>query len=99
MRLAGRSAIITGGSLGLGRAIAERFVREGASVLLVARDPDRLEVTRQELLPLALSGQSIHVMAEDVAQPQGCDAIVVRARQTMENLAVLVNNAGVYGPL
>ena len=57
MKLAGLNALITGGSQGLGRAIAETFVREGASVMLCARDANLLEGTRAELAGIAAPGQ------------------------------------------
>ena len=99
MELADRAAVITGGSRGLGRAIAARFVEEGASVLLVARDPGPLEQARAELAAHAVrSGQSVHALAGDVALPGTADAVAALAGKELPDLAVLVNNAGVYGP-
>jgi 3-oxoacyl-[acyl-carrier protein] reductase len=100
MELAGRSAIVTGGSLGLGRAIATRFLREGASVLLVARDEAVLRRTREELRPLAVHpGQVIEAVRGDVSQPERCEAIVGAARAMLPDITILVNNAGVHGPI
>ena len=99
MDLADRAAVITGGSRGLGRAIAARFVEEGASVLLVARDPGPLEQARAELAAHTVRpGQSVHALAADVARPDTADAVAALAGKELPDLAVLVNNAGVYGP-
>jgi NAD(P)-dependent dehydrogenase (short-subunit alcohol dehydrogenase family) len=100
MTLTERSAIITGASQGLGRAIAEHFVRAGASVLLVARDPECLGETERTLAARAdRPGQVVAAFAGDVSRPDTCRAIVARARQVLPGLTVLVNNAGVYGPM
>ncbi|PYQ12037.1 MAG: dehydrogenase [Acidobacteria bacterium] len=100
MDLADRSAIVTGASRGLGKAIAAAFLRAGADVLLVAREEERLRRARDELATLAVRpGQAVHALAADVSRPEACAAIVERARQVLPALAVLVNNAGVYGPM
>ena len=99
MRLAGRGAIVTGASQGFGRAIAEAFVREGASVLLVARTPGPLEEARAALAPRAGAGQLVDAVAADVGERSGCAAIVERATRVLPDLTALVNNAGVYGPM
>jgi 3-oxoacyl-[acyl-carrier protein] reductase len=100
MDLAGRSALITGANQGLGRAIATSFVRAGASVLLVARGEDLLRQTAEELAPLAtLPGQRALCLRGDVASPESCAAVVRRGLEWLPDLNVLVNNAGVYGPL
>jgi 3-oxoacyl-[acyl-carrier protein] reductase len=100
MQLQGRSAIITGGSLGFGRAIATAFVRAGASVLLVARDRHTLEQSCRELAPLAsLPEQVVTSLAADVSDPDAGAAIAAQARTVFPKLSVLVNNAGVYGPI
>jgi 3-oxoacyl-[acyl-carrier protein] reductase len=98
--LAGRSAIITGANRGLGQAIAAQFVRAGASVLLTARDGDLLEQVRSELTAHAtLPGQKVHGLKADVARPEDCAAVVERAQKVMAPLTILVNNAGIYGPI
>jgi NAD(P)-dependent dehydrogenase (short-subunit alcohol dehydrogenase family) len=97
--LAGRSAVITGANQGLGRAIAEHFVRAGASVLLTARGEDLLKRTVTELAPLAtLPGQQVLARVADVARETDCNATAVQAIAELGNPCVLVNNAGVYGP-
>ncbi len=97
--LVGRSAIITGANQGLGRAIAEAFVRAGAGVLLTARGEDLLRQVQQELAPLVTRpGQQVHILRSDVSNPESCAAATRRARELFPELTALVNNAGVYGP-
>jgi 3-oxoacyl-[acyl-carrier protein] reductase len=100
MDLAGRSAVITGANQGLGRAIATHFVRAGASVLLVARGAELLRQAERELAPLAtVPGQRVHSLPGDVSRPESCGAIVRHAREVLPDLTILVNNAGIYGPM
>jgi 3-oxoacyl-[acyl-carrier protein] reductase len=100
MNLRGRSAIITGASQGLGRAIAEHYLRAGAAVLLVARDEALLRQCARHLAPLASQpGQHILTFAGDVSRPQSCADIVAFAQELLDNVCILVNNAGVYGPM
>jgi len=99
MALRGRSAIITGANQGLGFAIARHFVEAGANVLLAARDSERLHQAEAELKSLARPGQILVSQAADVSQPADCHALVSRALEVLPNLTILVNNAGVYGPI
>jgi NAD(P)-dependent dehydrogenase (short-subunit alcohol dehydrogenase family) len=100
MTLANRSAIITGANQGLGRAIARHFVQAGASVLLVARGPDLLRLTEEQLAPLATRpGQRVCSFRGDVSHPETCKAIIRQAQQELGDVTVLVNNAGIYGPM
>ena len=99
MKLAGIHALITGGSQGLGRVIAETFVREGASVMLCARDAALLENVRAELAALAQSGQKVLARACDVSSEQQVNDLAAHAIVEFGAVHVLVNNAGVYGPL
>ena len=99
MALRGRSAIITGANQGLGQAIAARFVESGASALLVARGAERLRQVTEGLQQQARPGQIVAYHAGDVSRPEDCQAIVRKARETLPALTILVNNAGVYGPI
>jgi len=90
MKLDGLNALITGGSQGLGRAIAEHYLRAGASVVICARDAKVLEATRAELEPFVTSGRQVK------ARP--CDVVAFALRE-LGSLQILVNNAGVYGPM
>jgi 3-oxoacyl-[acyl-carrier protein] reductase len=100
MHLGDRAAIITGASQGLGKAIATHFVRAGASVLLTARGEELLQQVQQELTALTIRpGQQVLSMRGDVVAPDSCRAIVQYAQEALQSLTVLVNNAGVYGPM
>jgi NAD(P)-dependent dehydrogenase (short-subunit alcohol dehydrogenase family) len=100
MNLAGRSAIITGANQGLGRAIATHYVKSGASVLLVARGEELLQQVAGELRPLArLPGQRVLARKGDVAKPADCQSTVALAARELGNTCILVNNAGIYGPM
>jgi NAD(P)-dependent dehydrogenase (short-subunit alcohol dehydrogenase family) len=100
MNLAGRSAIITGANQGLGRAIALHYVRAGASVLLMARGEGLLRQVVAELTPLATQpGQRVLAAVGDVAKAADCQAMIERARAELTSVCVLVNNAGIYGPM
>ena len=99
--LEGRTALITGASMGLGLAIARAYVKAGASVLLCARNRERLEQARQEVemeAALAGSGQTVAAQAADVSRPSDVERLVNRAFDLFPQLHILVNNAGVYGP-
>lgn len=98
MKLAGRAAVITGASQGFGRAIAERFVTAGSSVLLCARGEEALDATVRALQPLAAGGQKVLGQVSDVSRPVDMEALFRRVEDEFGGLDVLVNNAGVYGP-
>jgi 3-oxoacyl-[acyl-carrier protein] reductase len=99
MPLAGRGAIITGANQGLGRAIAEHFVRAGAGVLITARGQKLLDQTTAELKSLATQpDQQVLSLVADVSKPDDCRAIASLAHDKLKNPCILVNNAGVYGP-
>jgi NAD(P)-dependent dehydrogenase (short-subunit alcohol dehydrogenase family) len=97
-RLKGRNAIITGASQGLGKAIAEHFIREGANVLLCARSKPDLAATRNELAKIAPRRKVLaHVC--DVSNETQVNDVVEFALREFGSVQVLVANAGVYGPM
>ena len=95
--LAGKVALITGASSGIGQAIAQTFIAEGAHLIVVARRAERLT----ELADLAAKHnvQCVPVIG-DVREPATAQAAVQRAQDTFGQLDILVNNAGIgrYGP-
>jgi NAD(P)-dependent dehydrogenase (short-subunit alcohol dehydrogenase family) len=97
--LTGRSAIITGANQGLGLAIAQAFLNAGADLLIMARDAAKLDQARQDLSFRARPGQGIHAVPGDISRPEDCAAAVDQAVSLFGGLTVLVNNAGVYGPM
>lgn len=99
MKLLGRGAIITGASRGFGRAVAEAFVAEGANVFLCARDGEVLAKTHRDLMARALPGQKIFKGLGDVSNVADVDQLVRTAAVDLGEIDVLVNNAGVYGPM
>ena len=94
-----RAALVTGASQGLGLAIARAFVEAGSSVMLCARDRAMLESARDELLPLAGAGQHVLIEAADVSKPDQALRLATMACEALPGLQILVNNAGVYGPM
>lgn len=96
--LSGKTAIITGASRGVGRAIAQALAREGMGVALVARSWPELEQVAAEIQ--AAGGRAV-VAAADVSDEQQVVAAVETAVSAFGRLDVLVNNAGVgiYGPV
>lgn len=97
--LKGRNAIITGASQGLGKAIAAAYLREGASVLICSSDGEAIAAAARELSPLAAPGQSVLPFKCDVSRTEDMDAMFARAFDAFGDLHILVNNAGVSGPL
>ncbi len=95
--LKGRAAIITGGSLGIGRAIAEGFAREGMSVAIVARSADKLEKVAAELREQ--TGAHVIAVPADVCDTAAVKAAVDRAADTFGRLDVLINGAAHPGGL
>jgi 3-oxoacyl-[acyl-carrier protein] reductase len=81
--------IVTGAGRGIGQAIAKRFVSDGASVVLVDRDEQRLRSTVAEL-----GGRCVFHVA-DVGDPDSAEAIVRFAEETYGPVNVLINNAGI----
>jgi 3-oxoacyl-[acyl-carrier protein] reductase len=95
--LAGRTAIVTGASRGLGRAIAAGFVEAGADVLMTGRDADALQAAAGEVR--ARGDRRVLTLAGDASQPEVAEAAVALAEAELGGITALVNNAGVYGPI
>ena len=93
--IAGRVALVTGASSGIGLAISRELSRQGMRVVLNARTPERLEQIRSQV-----PGPAYAVPA-DVAEPGAADVLVEAAVNAFGTLDVVVANAGVYlaGPL
>ncbi|MBI5246480.1 MAG: SDR family oxidoreductase [Elusimicrobia bacterium] len=98
MRLDGRGVLITGASMGLGRAIAEACAAEGADVFLCARGAKELERAQSEIAEKAAPGKKVHALAADVSKPDAVEKLVQAALKALPNLQGLVNCAGIYGP-
>ncbi|MBI4588762.1 MAG: 3-oxoacyl-[acyl-carrier-protein] reductase [Candidatus Rokubacteria bacterium] len=90
--LEGRVAIITGGSRGIGRAVAHSLAEDGASVVVSGRHAGRLEATAKELEGL---GVPVLVVVADVARREDADRLVGQTKDRFARIDVLVNNAGI----
>ena len=91
IRLEGKTAIITGAGRGIGKAIAEKFLREGARVLICDIVPERIELSKHELQPFG----EVHALIGDVTSSAFCAELIAGARRHFGELHVLVNNAGI----
>jgi NAD(P)-dependent dehydrogenase (short-subunit alcohol dehydrogenase family) len=96
MRLHGKTALITGGSRGIGKAVAELFSEEGAALMLCARSNDELTRTKAEL---ERKGAVVEVCRTDVSLQEDVHALVARTVSTFGNIDLLVNAAGIYGEI
>jgi NAD(P)-dependent dehydrogenase (short-subunit alcohol dehydrogenase family) len=92
-RLEGKVGIITGAVRGIGRATAERFSAEGASLVLADIDGDGIEKTAAEI---TAAGGSVVGQRCDVSDAASCEAVVKRALDEFGKLNVLMNNAAYF---
>ena len=97
--LSGRAAIITGGSKGLGQAMAAGLASAGADVLLTSRNAAEGEAAAKEIT--AAFGHRALALAADVTSPDACQAVAQRALDEFGKIDILINNAGINirGPI
>jgi 3-oxoacyl-[acyl-carrier protein] reductase len=89
--IAGRVAIVTGASAGIGYAVADELLANGACVLVVARNEARLNQAAEKL---GRKGAKVASLAADVAKPESAELIVGKSIEAFGGLHILVNNAG-----
>jgi 3-oxoacyl-[acyl-carrier protein] reductase len=94
-RLGGRVAIVTGAGRGFGKAIAQRFAREGAAVALTARSMGELDRAVSEI---AAEGGRALALPADIASTDDVRAAVVACERQLGLIDIVVSNAGVPGP-
>jgi len=94
--LAGKVAIVTGGSRGVGRAIAASLLREGARVVISARNAERLEATRAALA--RETGGEVHAVPAELSRDSDAKALVDATLDAFGQLDILVNNAATVMP-
>ena len=92
-RLAGKIAIVTGATSGIGRGIAQMFACEGAKVLLTGRDEVRGQNAINEIAQLNVPRQNLAFFGADLTDAEACRAIVAHTMETFGALDILVNNA------
>lgn len=95
-RLDGKVAVITGGSRGIGLKLARTFLDAGCSLMLAARDPERLRQARAQL------GADARRLETAVCDVSSADAVEAMVRSTVERFGavdILINNAAVLGPI
>ncbi|MBI4494273.1 MAG: 3-oxoacyl-[acyl-carrier-protein] reductase [Chloroflexi bacterium] len=93
MQFEGRVALVTGGSRGIGRAVAERLAAGGADVALSYRS--NAEAAAEVAAAIERQGRRVHVAQSDVSQLQQVEALVRQTLEAFGRIDILVNNAGI----
>ena len=93
--LKGRTAVVTGGSKGIGRAIAKRLAAEGVNLVLIARGKEQLDQTADSIR----QGTGVKVLAisTDITKADQVDVSATAAKETFGTVNIVINNAG--GPM
>jgi 3-oxoacyl-[acyl-carrier protein] reductase len=92
----GQVAVVTGGSQGIGKAIARRLLEDGVAVAFCARNAQDLQRAADELVTI---GPEALPFQADVSQQSQVEAFVDAAMKRFGRIDILVNNAGIYGPI
>src|ERR1700755_1031701 len=96
LQLKSRTALVSGASIGIGRAVAKALAREGVRVAAVARRKDLLEQLAQEAKS---EGADIIPIVQDIMQPAAAQKLAEAATRELGHIDILVNNAGGSRPL
>ncbi|MBR8836385.1 MAG: SDR family oxidoreductase [Stigonema ocellatum SAG 48.90 = DSM 106950] len=94
LQLSGKTAIVTGGSAGIGLAIAKALYSEGVNVVIAARNPERLENALSAIQSLPTPGAKVISISADLTQAESVERVVSTTLQQFGQIDILVNNAG-----
>ncbi|KAF8899047.1 oxidoreductase [Infundibulicybe gibba] len=92
-KLKEKSAIVTGGDSGIGRAAAIMFAREGCASITISHLPQEYEDAKEAKLVIEKSGAKVNLVSVDLMQMEDCEALVENHMRTFGKLNILVNNA------
>ena len=95
--LENKTALITGGSSGIGYAIAEAFLKSGATVIITGRNIDKMEKAKKDLLAIENSTNRIYTLVLDNGDIQKFEAKINSLIEKIKKIDILVNNAGLIG--
>lgn len=95
MRLQNKVALITGGSMGIGQAIAVKFAKEGAKIAIAGRGQSALQETAELI---RAEGGEVITLEVDVQYKEHVDRMVDQVLQKWNTIDILVNNAGICSP-
>jgi NAD(P)-dependent dehydrogenase (short-subunit alcohol dehydrogenase family) len=95
MRFKNKVAIVTGGGTGIGRAVAEALLKDGAKVVLNGR---RSDVLKKAATAMDAAGKSVLAVAGDISQPKTAEKLVSEATKAFGGVDILINNAGIFAP-
>lgn len=88
MDLRGSKVLITGGSDGIGKRLAERFVRAGSRIIITGRHKEKLQKAASEI-------GNVEIFVNDIGDPREREKLAAYVKQTMPGLNILINNAGI----
>lgn len=94
--LKGKTAVVTGGSRGIGFVIAKELVLQGANVIICSRNKNQLKDAVGKLLS---KGKKVYGIMTDVSKFKDCQKLINYAFTKTGRIDILVNNAGIYGPV
>jgi NAD(P)-dependent dehydrogenase (short-subunit alcohol dehydrogenase family) len=92
LQLKGKTALVTGGSEGIGKAIAMTLAHEGVDVAICARRKEPLEATAQEIIKA--TGRKIHAIPADLTKDEDAKNFVEKAHKALGRIDIMINNAG-----
>ena len=96
MKLKDKITLVTGGSKGIGKAIAKAYAKEGACVIICARNKEDLQKASEEIREE--TGREVHYFAGDVSLKKEVDKLWSEIEKRWGKLHILVNNASILGP-